>query len=165
MLALIMFVACDALRESIGNLQEEIGGYKGDETEKTVVVFVGEKRFEITTSRAYLHEVFKDLLEQNKISRYQYSGDEKSPYISAIDILEQDVENGKYYSLWHNVDNFSLKCLDSPYGNPGRASVEEDDEGNKMVVATHHGVRLYYASVGAGALPLVDGCTYAMLVD
>jgi hypothetical protein len=67
--------------------------------------------------------------------------------------------------VWHNVDNFSLKGLDSSWGNPSRATVEADEYGNRFVVTQIDGVTLNYSAVGVGILPLVDGCTYAIMVD
>ena len=85
--------------------------------------------------------------------------------ISAIDELQQDTANYKYYSVWHNVDVFALKSAPSEWGNPGRATIEADDFGSQYVVTTVGGTKLYYSSTGVGTLPLVDGCTYAILVD
>ena len=67
--------------------------------------------------------------------------------------------------MWHNVDNFSLKGLESSWGNPSRATIETDQYGTSYVVTVVDGVKLNYSAVGVGILPLVDGCTYAILVD
>jgi hypothetical protein len=32
-------------------------------------------------------------------------------------------------------------------------------------VTTYQNTKLYYSAVGVSILPLVDGCTYAILVD
>ena len=172
-LSLVIFTACDGslqdeidrLKQEINDLQQQVGGYEADFTEKNIVVYVGEKRFEITTRKAYLHDVFKDLLAEGKISAYEYGTDDLNPYITAIDSLEQNWQENKYYSVWHNVDNFSLKGLDSSWGNPSRATIETDDYGTVYVVTILDGVKLNYSAVGVGILPLVDGCTYAILVD
>lgn len=172
-LSLVVFTACDGslrdeidkLKQEIDNLQQQVGGYEADFEEKQVVVYIGEKRFDVTTRKAYLHDVIKDLFEEGKISAYEYGNDDLNPFISAIDVLEQNYAESKYYSVWHNVDNFSLKGLDSSWGNPSRATIETDDYGTVYVVTILDGVKLNYSAVGVGILPLVDGCTYAILVD
>lgn len=169
----ILLTACDGglkaeidkLRQEITDLQQQVGGYEADFEEKDVVIYIGEKRFEVTTRKAYLHDAIKDLLKEGKISKYVYGTDELNPYITAIDDLQQDTANYKYYSVWHNVDVFALKSAPSEWGNPGRATIETDDFGSQYVVTTVGGTKLYYSSTGVGTLPLVDGCTYAILVD
>ena len=169
----LMLTACDGglqaeidkLKEQIDSLQQQVGGYEADFEEKNIVLYIGEDKFEITTRKAYLHDAIKDLLKEGKISQYEYGTDELNPFITAIDDLQQDTANYKYYSVWHNVDVFALKGLDSSWGNPGRSTVEDDGFGNKFVVTTYGNVKLYYASNGVGTLPLIDGCTYAILVD
>ena len=169
----LLFTACDnglqaeidKLKDQINNLQQQVGGYEADFEEKSIVLYIGEDKFEITTRKAYLHEAIKDLLKEGKISCYEYGTDELNPFITAIDDLQQDLANYKYYSVWHNVDVFALKGLDSSWGNPGRATIEDDGYGTKYVVTNYCGVKLHYSSMGVGTLPLVDGCTYAILVD
>ena len=155
----------DKLKQEINNLQQQVGGYEADFEEKTVVVYIGDDKYEVTTRQAYLHDLLKDLKEEGKISKYEYGTDELNPFISAIDDLEQDTVNNKYYSVWHNVEVFALKGLNSTWGNPGRSTIEADDFGNEFVVTTVAGTKLYYSSMGVGTLPLVDGCTYAIFVD
>jgi membrane protein implicated in regulation of membrane protease activity len=172
-LSLVVFTACDGslrdeidkLKQEIDNLQQQVGGYEADFEEKQVVIYIGEKRFDVTTRKAYLHDVIKDLFEEGKICAYEYGNDDLNPFISAIDVIEQNYAEGKYYSVWHNVDNFSLKGLDSSWGNPSRATIEADEYGNRFVVTQIDGVTLNYSAVGVGILPLVDGCTYAIMVD
>lgn len=172
-LCLCIFTACDSslqdeidrLKQEINDMQQQIGGYEADFAEKTVTVYIGEKCFEVTTRKAYFHDLLKDLLEEGKISAYEYGDDDLNPFITAIDVLQQDYTSGKYYSVWHNVNNFSLKGVSSSWGNPSRATVEDDGYGNMMVVTTYQNAKLYYSAVGVGILPLVDGCTYAILVD
>ena len=169
----LMLTACngglqdeiDKLKQEIEDLQQQVGGYEADFEEKNIVIYIGEKRFDVTTRKAYLHDAIKDLLKEQKISKYEYGADELNPYISAIDELQQDTANYKYYSVWHNVDVFALKSAPSEWGNPGRATIEADDFGSQYVVTTVDGTKLYYSSTGVGTLPLVDGCTYAVLVD
>lgn len=169
----VVFTACDSslqdeidrLKQEINDLQQQVGGYEADFEEKQVVIYIGEKRFDVTTRKAYLHDAIKDLFEEGKISAYEYGDDDLNPFISAIDVLEQNYAESKYYSLWHNVDNFSLKGLDSSWGNPSRATIETDQYGTSYVVTVVDGVKLNYSAVGVGILPLVDGCTYAILVD
>ena len=155
----------DKLRQEIANLQQQVGGYEADFEEKNVVLYIGEDRYEITTRKAYLHDAIKDLLKEGKISKYEYGTDELNPFISAIDDLQQNTANYKYYSVWHNVDVFALKQAPSEWGNPGRTEIETDDFGSQYVVTTVDGTKLYYSSTGVGTLPLIDGCTYAVLVD
>ena len=169
----LLFTACDnglqaeidKLKDQINDLQQQVGGYEADFEEKSVVLYIGEDKFEITTRKAYLHEAIKDLLKEGKISCYEYGTDELNPYITAVDDLQQDTANYKYYSVWHNVDVFALKQAPSEWGNPGRAEIETDDFGSQYVVTTVDGTKLYYSSTGVGTLPLIDGCTYAILVD
>ena len=144
---------------------EFVNDLKLNSLELADLVVLCEDKFEIATRKAYLHEAIKDLLKEGKITCYEYGTDELNPYITAIDDLEQDLANYKYYSVWHNVDVFALKGLDSSWGNPGRATIEDDGYGTKYVVTTYGGVKLYYSSMGVGTLPLIDGCTYAILVD
>ena len=169
----VVFTACDSslqneidrLKQEINDLQQQVGGYEADFEEKQVVIYIGEKRFDVTTRKAYLHDAIKDLFEEGKICAYEYGNDDLNPFVSAIDVLKQSLEENKYYSVWHNVDNFSLKGLDSSWGNPARATVETDQYGTSYVVTVVDGVKLNYSAVGVGILPLVDGCTYAILVD
>ena len=155
----------EKLKEEVNNLQQQVGGYEADFKEKNVTIYIGEEKFEVITRKAYLHDAIKDLVKEGKISQYVYGTDELNPFITAIDDLQQDTANYKYYSVWHNVDVFALKGLDSSWGNPGRATVEDDGFGNMFVVTTCHETKLYYSATGVGTLPLVDGCTYAILVD
>ncbi len=158
--------ACNSsLQDEINKLQQKVDGYEADFEEKSVVIFIGEKRFDLTTRKAYLHQAIKDLYEEGKISVYEYGDDDLNPYVTAIDNLVQNFENNKYYSVWHNVEVFSLKGLNSSWGNPGRAVVEDDGYGNMFVVTNYAGHKLYYSAVGMGILSLIDGGVYAVLVD
>lgn len=168
-----IFTACDSslrdeidkLKQEIDDLQQQVGGYEADFEEKTVTLYIGEKVFNITTRKAYLHDLLKDLFERGEISAYDYGADDLNPFVSAIDTLVQDTANGKYYSVWHNVEVYALKAVSSSWGNPSRATIEDDGFGTLHVVTEYCGVKLYYSSTGIGVLPLVDGCTYAVLVD
>ncbi|MBR2334427.1 MAG: hypothetical protein IKA59_03700 [Clostridia bacterium] len=159
-LSLVVTLTACGLKDQIDGLGQEI---KPNNDEKQVTIIVGEKTFEVTTTKAYLHEALKDLLAEGKIALYEYGSDE-SPYVVAIDVLEQDVEGGKYFSVWHNVDSFSLKCIWSDFV-PSRALKTTDNDGNIVVTTMHKNQELFYSGVGIGTLPLVDGCTYAILVD
>lgn len=166
----ILFCACDNskikdLESQIQKLQEKVNGYEADYSPKDIVIYIGEKKFEINTGKAFLHEALKDLKNEGKITAYDYGQDDLNPFLSAVDVLQQDLANYKYFSVWHNVDNFSLKAVYSEYGNPGRSYVKEDDYGTKFVVAMIDNNELYYSNVGVGILPLFNGCTYAVLVD
>lgn len=159
----VLFTACN-LKDAIDDLQQQVGGYEPNDNEKTVTIFIGEDKFEVTTSERYLHGALLELLSANKISTYDYASSDFGAYINQIEDLQQDFTNGKYYSIWHNVDTFALKSISSEW-NPGRATGEDDGNGNVFAVTNYQNVKLYYSAVGVDLLPLIDGCTYAILVD
>ena len=163
LLLAVMLTAC-GLKDAIDGLQQQAGGYEPNDKEKHVTIFVGDDKFELTTKERYLHGALQELLSENKISRYEFTSGDFGAYLNAIHNLEQDVANGKYYSIWHNLDVFALKSISSEW-NPNRATGEDDGQGNIFAVTTHNNIKLYYSAVGVDVLPLIDGCTYAILVD
>lgn len=148
--------------QQLAELQAKINGYEADYSEKTVTVYVGDECLEVTTRQAFLHTLLKELKKDGKISAYEYSGGEVSPFITQIDDLQQDSANGKYYSVWHNVD--SQLCSVVSDWQPSRV-VPKDIYGTSYATTTYHEVELYYSNVGVGYIPVVDGCVYAILVD
>ena len=135
----------------------------GDNSEKSIVVYIGEDKFEITTCQAYLHGVLKEMKANSQISAYEYSGGDASPFVSQIGDLQQDFANYKYYSVWHSIDKFELKCVYNEYA-PSRGE-QKDEGGTKFVVTTYKETMLYYSGVGVGDIPVIDGATYAVLID
>lgn len=135
----------------------------GDSSEKSIVVYIGEDKFEIVTCQAYLHGVLKEMKADSKISVYEYGGGEASPFISQIGDLQQDIANCKYYSVWHSIDKFELKCVYNEYA-PSRGE-QKDESGMKFAVTAHKETLLYYSGVGVGSVPVINGATYAILVD
>ena len=163
-LALAVVMTSCNIKDAIKDLQGQVGGYEPNDNEKSVTIFIGEDKFEVTTNQRYLHGALLELLSENKISTYDYASSDFGAYINQIEDLEQDFQNGKYYSIWHNVDVFALKSISTEY-NPGRATAEDDGEGNVFAVTNYENVKMFYSAVGVDALPLIDGCTYAILVD
>ncbi len=163
----VALVACDPLESQIRDLQNKVNGYEADFTEKTVTVYIGEENFEVTTRKAFFHDILKDMKKQGLISAYDFSGGDLSPMITQIDDLMQNAAEYKYYSVWHSIDEFSLKAVYSGY-MPGRGTTKV--EGTEpyqttFVVTEYEGNTLYYSNVGVGLLPVVDGAVYAVLVD
>lgn len=141
-------------------------GYE-DSSEKTVVIYIGDKEFELTTRNAFLHSALKELKAKGEISKYEYSGEGISAFLTQIDDLMQNADEYKYYSVWHSVDEFSLKSVYSGYA-PTRGEQRTEGEApyqTTFVATTYKNKTLYYSNVGVGLLPLVDGATYAILVD
>ena len=163
----LSLVACNPLEQKIHDLQNQVNGFEQDFAEKSVTVYVGEEKFDIVTRKAFLHDALKDLKNGGKISAYEYSGGELSPYISQVGDIMQDFAGGKYYSVWHNVNEFSLKGVYSGF-KPGRGELKTEGEApyqTTFVVTAFKGTELFYSNVGVGLLPLVDGAVYAVLLD
>lgn len=163
----VALVACDPLESQIRDLQNKVNGYEADFTEKTVTVYIGEENFEVTTRKAFFHDILKDMKKQGLISAYDFSGGDLSPMITQIDDLMQNAAEYKYYSVWHSIDEFSLKTVYSGY-MPGRGTTKEEGTApyqTTFVVTEYEGNMLYYSNVGVGLLPVVDGAVYAVLVD
>lgn len=163
----VALAACDPLESQIRDLQNKVNGYEEDFTEKTVTVYIGEEDFEVTTRKAFFHDILKDMKKQGLISAYDFSGGELSPFVTQIGDLMQNVAENKYYSVWHSIDEFSLKTVYSGY-MPGRGATKT--EGTEpyqttFVVTEYEGKTLYYSNVGVGLLPVVDGAVYAVLID
>lgn len=157
-------VACNgSLEEQLRDLQNKVNGYETDFSEKSVVVYVGEDRLEITTRKPFLHDVLKELKVTSKISVYEYSGGEVSPFITQVGDLHQDLASNKYYSVWHTLSESGLKSVFSEYA-PSRGE-QKDEWGTQYVVTTYNEILLYYSSVGVGYIPVIDGATYAILID
>lgn len=164
-LCAICFVACDgdsSLEKQLADLQSKINGYEEDFSEKSVTVYIGEDCIDVTTRQPFLHALLKELKKDGKISVYNYSGGEVAPFITQIDDLQQDTENGKYYSVWHNVD--SQLCSVVSDWQPSRV-VAKEIYGVKYATTVYNEIELYYSNVGVGYIPVVDGCVYAILVD
>jgi len=161
-------VACNnSLEAQIRDLQNKVNGYEQDFAEKTVTVYIGESKFELTTRKSFLHDVLKDMKKDGQLSAYEYSGGELSPFMTQVGDLEEDSANRKYYSVWHSIDEYSLKSVYNGY-MPGRGEQKIEGEGDyatAFVATTYKGTTLYYSNVGVGLLPVVDGATYAVLVD
>ena len=161
-------VACNgSLEQQIRDLQDKVNGFEQDFAEKSITVYIGEKEFAVTTRKSFLHDVLKDLKAGGKISAYAYSGGELSPFFTRIDDLEQDTANYKYYTVWHTVDEFSLKSVYAGFmAGRGEKLTEGEDEYATVFVATSYKQRtMFYSNVGVGLLPVVDGAAYAVLVD
>ena len=157
-------VACNMpLEKKIRDLQNKVNGYEADFSEKSIVVYIGDEKFDITTRKAFLHDVLKDMKASSKISAYEYSGGDVSPFITQVGDLQQDFENYKYYSVWHSLGESGLKSVYNNYA-PSRGE-QKDEWGTKYVVTTYNDVLLYYSSVGVGYIPVIEGATYAILID
>ncbi len=169
-LALVVtLAACDrSLEDRIKELEAQVNGYEASYEEKAVTIYVGEEnKFTLVTRSAFLHDALKELKQKGLISEYAYQGEGISAYVTKIGGLDQDAASGKYYSVWHSVDEFSLKSVYSGYmPTRGEQRAEGKEPYQTVFVATHHdGKLLYYSNVGVGLLPLVDGATYAIFVD
>ncbi|MCM1306316.1 MAG: hypothetical protein NC037_04940 [Bacteroides sp.] len=164
-----MLVACNgSLQEQIRDLQNKVNGYEADFSEKSIVVYIGEDKFEITTRKAFLHDVFKEMKASGKISAYTYNGGDASPYCTQIGNLPADGTDYKYYSVWHSVDEYAFKSVYNEY-MPSRAVQKVENEGTDwevtFAVTTYEETLLFYSNVGVGYIPVVEGATYAILVD
>lgn len=150
--AVLCFAACDS----------------GDNSQKNITVYIGDKTFEVTTNAAYLHDVFVELKNDDKITQYVFSGDlTTGVFLTQIDDLAQDAASGKYYSVWHDVDEFALKSVYQEQFaeyNPHRSEVTTED-GTKFITTNYKGIKLYYSGVGVSKIPLKNGGHYAVLVD
>ena len=154
-LAAFCFVACNPTQTQEG--------------EKNITVYIGDKTFEVTTEQLYLHGVLLEMLKDGKISAYVYTDGAYGVSFSQVDEISQDPTwtTPPFLTLWHNVDEFTLKSVynaEWASSNPSRSTVTEED-GTKFVTTTHDGVLLYYSGVGIGAVPVLDGAVYAILVD
>lgn len=163
-LCAICFAACNdnSLEQQLADLQAKINGYEADFSEKSVTVYIGEDCFEVKTRQPFLHSLLKELKKDGKISVYNYSGGEISPFITQIDELQQESENGKYYSVWHNVD--SQLCSVVSDWQPSRV-IAKDIYGTSYATTIYNDIELYYSNVGVGYIPVVNDCVYAILVD
>ncbi len=149
--ALLCFAACN----------------EGDRSEKDVTVYIGDKTFEASTTADNLHDLLKELKDADKITRYEFTVSATGAFITQIDELMQDATNGKYYYVWHDVDEFALKSVyqeEFAAYNPSRSEVTEED-GTKFVTTSFKGLKLYWSGVGVSSVPLKDGGHYAVLVD
>lgn len=157
-------VACNgSLEEQIRDLQNKVNGYEADFAEKTITVYIGDKTFEVTTRQAFLSDVFEEMKDSGKISAYVIN----NGMITQIDDLQQDAASYKYYSVWHNVNEFAFKSAYSGY-MPGRGETvtEGTPPYDTTFVCTHvDETLLYYSNVGVKLLPVVDGAAYAVFVD
>lgn len=167
-LCLVAFTACDkSLQDRIRDLQAQVNGYEADFSEKTVTVYIGEGENNchvVKTRKAFLHDLLKDMKSDGEISQYEYQGDGIDAFLTAIDGLQQDVANHKYYSVWHSVDSYSLKSIYSSYA-PSRTQPLDDGFGTTFATTNYNDILLYYSNVGVGLLPLVDGGIYAIFVN
>lgn len=166
-LVLVAFVACngkDPLEEKLNDLQNKLNGIEATTTEKDVTLYIGEKQFDVTTRLSFVHELLKQLFSEGKISAYTYSGSDLNAFASQIDDLDQNFSEGKYYSVWHNVDNDSLKAVYDEAWHPSRA-FKKQGEFASFSATEFKGKELFYSNVGVSILPLVDGCVYAILID
>lgn len=160
----LTLTACNgSLEEQLRDLQNKVSGYEADFSEKSVTVYIGEEEFQITTRKAFLHDVLKEMKATSRIPVYEYSGGEVSPFVMQIGDLRQDIAGNKYYSFWHSLGESGLKCVYNGYA-PSRGETREE-WGTEYVVTTYKGTMLYYSSVGVGYIPVSDGATYAVLVD
>ena len=136
-----------------------------DTGEKHITVCVGEKMFEVTTTEANLHGVLTQLYNEGKLTAYVTSESSLGAYITQIDELVQG--DGKYYSVWHSVDEFDLKSVyQEAYAsyNPSRATTKNED-GTVFIVTVYGDNTLYYSGVGISKLPIKEGGVYAVFVD
>lgn len=138
------------------------------EGEKNITVYIGDKKFEVTTEQLYLHGVLLEMLEDGKISAYVYT-DGAYVSFSRVDEISQDPTwtTPPFLTLWHNVDEFTLKSVYNEQwvsSNPSRSEVTVED-GTKFITTTHNGVLLYYSGTGIGSVPVIDGAVYAVFVD
>ncbi|MDE6302204.1 MAG: hypothetical protein K2M36_01265 [Clostridia bacterium] len=139
------------------------------EGEKNITVYIGDKTFEVTTEQLYLHGVLLEMLEDEKISAYVYTDGAYGVSFSQVDEISQDPTwtTPPFLSLWHNVDEFTLKSVYNEQwasSNPSRSEATVED-GTKFVTTTYKGVLLYYSGTGIGSVPVIDGGVYAILVD
>lgn len=133
--------------------------------EKHITVYVGEKTFDVTTTEANLHGVLTQLHNEGKLTAYVTTDSGFGAYITQIDVLVQG--DGKYYSVWHSVDEFELKSVyqeASASYNPSRATTKNED-GTVFIVTVYGCDTLYYSGVGISKLPIKEGGVYAVFVD
>lgn len=124
---------------------------EGDTSPKTVTVYLGDKKIEYTTSRAYMFDVFNDMVAEGTIFQFTYTGSvtsaAKDAFVTKIDDLSPAYGTTEYIAFYHSIDDVTLKDM----------SGFVPDE-------TRDGKTLYYSSVGAMLLPARDKACYLFLI-
>ena len=112
-----------------------------------ITVIIGDNTYSLETDCRTLHEVLKQLYADGKISAYDYSGTELTPYVIKVDSVEDTYAVDYHYiAVFHNIDEMSLQTFSSVDFQP--------------ITIEYDGTTFYYSYVGVALLPIVDGAVY-----
>mgnify|MGYP001292924443 CR=1 FL=1 len=117
-----------------------------DNSQKSVVIIIGEREFALNTQAAFLHDALLELKETGEIEVYSFSGSGTGIYIDELSGLDASAQNS-FIGVYHNIDDATL--IDYQYG------------GSQTV----GGETFRSSNVGVAALPLVDGAKYLLTVS
>lgn len=113
----------------------------------SITVIIGEKTYQVKTETRTLHEALQEMLANKVISVYEFSGTQFSPYVTKLDTIADTYSvDQKFITVFHNIDDLSLKMLSSTTYQPF----------TKVV----NGETFYCSAVGVALLPVVDGASY-----
>lgn len=150
-LSVLTFVACndgqskiDELQQTINDLQDKLTGYEENDAIKNIKIYIGDDEpLTVATKENKVFYVLSDLVEENKIAAFAFSGGSYGAFITKLNDLYYDASH--YISVYHSINDANLKMAD--YAT-GAESFE------------HKGVTFFYSSVGVSSLPIVDGASY-----
>lgn len=152
----VLFVACndgesqiDKLQQQINDLQDKLTGYEANDQVKNITIYVGDDEpIAVSTKENKVFYVLSDLVEENKLTAFAFSGGSYGAYITQINDLcesyDVDTRTSYYISVYHSIDDVNLKGM-----------------GEKE----HSGVTFFYSNVGVSSLPIVDGASYYFALE
>lgn len=157
----VLFVACndgesqiDKLQQQISDLQDKLTGYEANDQVKNITIYVGDDEpIAVSTKENKVFYVLSDLVEENKLTAFAFSGGSMGAFITKINDLYYD--DTHYISVFHSIDDDNLKTPNGTYDENWNFT----PTGGYQTLE-HSGVTFFYSNVGVSSLPIVDGASY-----
>ncbi|MEG1528348.1 MAG: hypothetical protein RR248_00775 [Clostridia bacterium] len=124
------------------------GGLNQEAVKCTIII--GEETFAVETKTRTLHEALLELKENKIITTYEFTGTTFSPFVTKLCKLESSSQSRTFIALYHDIDDASLKLLDSITWQP--------------ITTLVNGKTYFSSNVGFALLPIVEGATYYIIL-
>lgn len=137
LISIMIFASCNSLKD-LGKQDPQIG-------EKEVTVFIGNDEYNVKTNANYLHELLIELSTKGEIV-YEYSDGPYGASISKVNGLETSITWNPYISIYHSIDDISLKDMSGYMDN-----------------VTRNDTTFYPSGVGVESIPILSGEKYLLV--
>ncbi|MEG1663428.1 MAG: hypothetical protein RR338_05520 [Clostridia bacterium] len=149
--SLATLVACsgNSLQQKLNDMSDKLAGFEENEAVKNVTIFVGSSGIAFQTKQNKLTATLTEMVEQSKISTFNFNGGEFGAYLTGINGVTAGAN--EYFAIYHTIDDVTLKGTDFSTG--------------EILKKYAFGKDFFYSNVGISQLPIVDGASYLIVLE